>query len=60
MCNIAVISVTAVMGEGRETHSFPRKEEDIIISAQHNHVISYDNLSGLHYSMSDAFCRAAC
>lgn len=39
------------------TSSMPDKEDDLLVSAQHNWVVSYDNLSHISASMSDAFCR---
>ena len=37
----------------------PREERDLIIAARNNHVIAFDNLSGLPPWLSDAFCRLA-
>ena len=37
----------------------PRNEQDLLIAAQHSHVLAFDNLSGLQPWLSDAFCRLA-
>jgi hypothetical protein len=37
--------------------TFPRDERDLIITAQHEHVLLYDNLSGIAHWFSDALCR---
>lgn len=39
--------------------SLPRNEEDLVITAQKNRLLAFDNLSGLKNSMSDAFCKLA-
>ncbi len=40
-----------------ETRSPPRNEEDLAIAAQHGLIISYENLSTISDTLSDAFCR---
>lgn len=35
----------------------PEKERDIFLSAQHNHVLAYDNLDMIPPSLSNALCR---
>lgn len=37
--------------------AMPTNERDIVISARNNHVMAYDNLSGLSNSLSDCLCR---
>ena len=37
----------------------PRDERDFAVSAKNSWVLGYDNLSGLHNWLSDAFCRAS-
>jgi hypothetical protein len=39
--------------------SLPREERDLMIAANHGHVLAYDNLSVLPPWLSDAFCRLA-
>lgn len=39
--------------------AIPRKEGDLAIAAQHGHVQSFDNLSGIGNDLSDALCRMA-
>jgi putative DNA primase/helicase len=39
--------------------TLPRTERDLAVAAQHAHVLSYDNLSGISAAMSDALCRAS-
>ncbi|MEY8099849.1 hypothetical protein AB9F29_21055 [Falsihalocynthiibacter sp. S25ZX9] len=41
------------------TRSTPNSEQDLVIAAMHNHVLSFDNLSTIRPSMADAFCRIA-
>jgi hypothetical protein len=36
-----------------------REERDLVIAANNSHVLAFDNLSGLPYALSDAFCRLA-
>lgn len=42
-----------------EGRSPPRGEEDLAVAAQNAHVLSYENLSGISASLSDAMCRVA-
>jgi len=42
-----------------ETRSPPRSEEDIAVAAQHGRIISYENMSAITQSISDALCRVA-
>jgi len=42
--------------QGRAT---PREERDLFVSAGNRHVLAYDNLSTIHESFADAFCRIA-
>lgn len=42
---------------GALIRSAPKNEEDLIIQAQHSHIICLDNLSGLKGWLSDALCR---
>jgi hypothetical protein len=37
--------------------SLPREERDLYISATNSHMMVFDNVSSLHYWLSDAFCR---
>jgi hypothetical protein len=39
--------------------SLAREERDIMIAANHSHLLAFDNLSELPASLSDAFCRLA-
>ena len=39
--------------------TLPREERDLIISANHSHVINFDNISRLPAWLSDALCRIA-
>ncbi|NIZ63489.1 hypothetical protein DL239_21260 [Sedimentitalea sp. CY04] len=41
------------------TRSTPSTEQDLVIAAKHNHVLSFDNLSNIRPMMADAFCRIA-
>ncbi|CUH88851.1 DNA primase (bacterial type) [Phaeobacter sp. CECT 5382] len=41
------------------TRSTPNSEQDLVIAAMHNHVLSFDNLSTVRPAMADAFCRIA-
>jgi len=41
------------------TRSTPNSEQDLVIAAMHNHVLSFDNLSNIRPMMADAFCRIA-
>lgn len=37
--------------------SFPRSEQDLLISASNGHLLAYDNLSSVSNPMSDILCR---
>jgi hypothetical protein len=39
--------------------SLAREERDLMIAANHNHLLAFDNLSELPVALSDAFCRLA-
>jgi hypothetical protein len=39
--------------------SLAREERDLMIAANHSHLLAFDNLSDLPASLSDAFCRLA-
>ncbi|MGR3649500.1 MAG: hypothetical protein ACU0BJ_13855 [Shimia sp.] len=39
--------------------SAPNSEQDLVISARHNHVLAFDNLSLIKPALADAFCRIA-
>ncbi len=39
--------------------SLVREERDLMIAANHGHLLAFDNLSDLPVSLSDAFCRLA-
>ncbi|WP_065323593.1 hypothetical protein [Tritonibacter mobilis] len=41
------------------TRSTPSSEQDLVIAAMNNHVLSFDNLSTIRPAMADAFCRIA-
>jgi hypothetical protein len=41
------------------TRSTPSSEQDLVIAAMHNHILSFDNLSTIRPAMADAFCRIA-
>ena len=38
-------------------HTLPRNDQDLFISATNQHLLAFDNLSGLAPWISDAFCR---
>jgi energy-coupling factor transporter ATP-binding protein EcfA2 len=40
-----------------EQRSMPRSEEDLLVAAKAQHLLSYDNVSGLPDWLSDAICR---
>src|SRR5262249_7487126 len=40
-----------------QLRTMPSDERDLIVAARHAHFISFDNISGLSDSMSDAICR---
>jgi hypothetical protein len=40
-----------------QLRTIPSDERDLIVAARHAHFISFDNISGLSDSMSDAICR---
>src|SRR5262249_2478059 len=40
-----------------EQRTMPRSEEDLLVAAKGQHVLSFDNISGLPHWLSDAFCR---
>ncbi|MCF8029893.1 MAG: toprim domain-containing protein [Desulfohalobiaceae bacterium] len=39
--------------------TYPREDEDLMIAAQNNWILAYDNLSGMPTWLSDALCRIA-
>lgn len=39
--------------------SMPKSERDLFVSAQHSHMLAYDNISQIGGAMSDALCRVA-
>ncbi|WP_054302710.1 hypothetical protein [Gemmobacter sp. LW-1] len=39
--------------------SAPQSEQDLVIAAKHNHVMAFDNLSGVKPVLADALCRIA-
>jgi putative DNA primase/helicase len=39
--------------------SAPQSEQDLVIAAKHNHVLSFDNLSTIKPQLADALCRIA-
>lgn len=39
--------------------SAPQSEQDLVIAAKHNHVLAFDNLSGVKPVLADALCRIA-
>jgi putative DNA primase/helicase len=39
--------------------SAPQNEQDLVIAAKHNHVLSFDNLSTIKPQLADALCRIA-
>lgn len=39
--------------------SAPNSEQDLVISARNNHVLSFDNISHIKPALADAFCRIA-
>ncbi len=41
------------------TRSAPQSEQDLVIAAQHNHVLAFDNLSYIKPVIADALCRIA-
>ncbi|MCK5943351.1 MAG: hypothetical protein KAI24_15325, partial [Planctomycetes bacterium] len=70
-----ILAVTGEQGSGKTTFSRalqrlvdphemegrspPRSEEDIAVAAQHAHVLTYENLSGVSANLSDSLCRVA-
>lgn len=42
-----------------QTRGLIKKEQDLFIAAQNNHLLSFDNVSGIHNDLSDALCRIA-
>jgi hypothetical protein len=40
-----------------EQRSMPRSEEDLLVAAKGQHLLSFDNISGLPLWLSDALCR---
>jgi curved DNA-binding protein CbpA len=40
-----------------QLRTMPKDERDLIVAARHSHFMSFDNISGLSDSMSDAICR---
>jgi energy-coupling factor transporter ATP-binding protein EcfA2 len=40
-----------------QLRTMPSDERDLIVAARHAHFLSFDNISGLSDSMSDAICR---
>ena len=40
-----------------EHRSMPRSEEDLLVAAKSQHVLAFDNVSGLGEWLSDAICR---
>lgn len=41
------------------TRSAPQSEQDLVIAAQHNHVLAFDNLSYIKPIIADALCRTS-
>ena len=39
--------------------SLPRDERDLVVAARNQHVLAFDNVSGLRHWLSDALCRIA-
>jgi hypothetical protein len=39
--------------------ALPRDERDLVVAARNQHVLAFDNVSGLRRWLSDAFCRIA-
>lgn len=39
--------------------SLPKTEEDLMVIAQNNWLLAFDNLSGLSHQLSDSFCKMA-
>ncbi|MFC3086696.1 hypothetical protein [Tabrizicola soli] len=39
--------------------SMPKSERDLFLAAQHGHLLTFDNVSTITHSMSDALCRLA-
>ena len=56
LCEIIVSLIDPVAAPLRTR---PKTEQDLLVSAKHNHLLCFDNLSGLSNAMSDAFCRLA-
>jgi DNA-cytosine methyltransferase len=42
-----------------ELRSLPRDERDLVVAARNQHVLAFDNVSGLRLWQSDALCRIA-
>ena len=43
----------------RRLRSLPRDERDLVVAARNQHVLAFDNVSGLRPWLSDALCRIA-
>jgi DnaJ domain len=72
-CNFPVLGLAGEQGSGKtslvrflgslidprspQLRTMPSDERDLIVAARHAHFISFDNISGLSDSMSDAICR---
>ena len=39
--------------------SLPRDERDLVVAARNQHILAFDNVSGLRHWLSDALCRVA-
>jgi hypothetical protein len=57
--SLARILVRLIDPRMPEQRSMPRSEEDLLVAAKGQHVLAFDNVSGLPEWLSDAFCRLA-
>jgi energy-coupling factor transporter ATP-binding protein EcfA2 len=57
--SLARILVRLIDPRMPEQRSMPRSEEDLLVAAKGQHVLAFDNVSGLPDWLSDALCRLA-
>jgi hypothetical protein len=55
--SLARILVRLIDPRVPEHRSMPRSEEDLLVAAKSQHVLAFDNVSGLGEWLSDAICR---
>jgi putative DNA primase/helicase len=58
--SFAADTIKTLVDPAKVTKQAPiSSEQDLFINAQQNHVMSFDNLSGMRHEVADAFCRIA-